>query len=444
VRRIAWKQLAVVLALALAVRLGAALYWQWRFGGQFVFGDSESYFALGKAIADGGPYEFGPTAARIFRTPGYPALLAPVYWLSHGPAAVMLARLESALLGMLVVAGVWWLARQLFDDRAAIIAAAIAAIYPEAIAASALVLSESPFCALMMLQFGLWAAAWKTDRASRAMLLASAAGATAGVATLVRPSWLLFTPAAIAIWWLSYLIKTSRSHGARPSSLILHPSSWMLCCLLAVLLPWWIRNARLTGHFVPTTLQVGASLYDGLNPQATGASDMRFVGDFVKAEERAQKDADTFEYRLDARMRKAATAWAWQHPGRAISLAGTKLLRMWNVWPNEPAFSSWPLRLLIFASYAPVLALGLLGAWKTIGRGWPYVLCWLPALYFTLLHTVFVSSIRYRLPAMLGLSVLAGGYVASKGDSPMFATMLRMVRRKSGQSPFPDHAEGQA
>ena len=42
------------------------------------------------------------------------------------------------------------------------------------------------------------------------------------------------------------------------------------------------------------------------------------------------------------------------------------------------------------------------------GAGRMY-LCWLPAVYLTLLHVVFVSSLRYREPAMLALLALAAG-----------------------------------
>jgi hypothetical protein len=42
------------------------------------------------------------------------------------------------------------------------------------------------------------------------------------------------------------------------------------------------------------------------------------------------------------------------------------------------------------------------------------VLVWLPAVYLTLLHTVFVSSIRYREPAMLCLLTLAGAAIARR------------------------------
>ena len=180
--------------------------------------------------------------------------------------------------------------------------------------------------------------------------------------------------------------------------------------------PWWIRNYQVAGRFVPTTLQVGASLYDGLNPEATGASNMPFSTPFFQAQKRddaaAGRSREGFEIRLDRRLRDAAWAWARQHPAEVLRLVGHKFLRMWNVWPNASEFRSWPVRLVVAAGYVPVLLLGGVGLWTWGRRGWPYTVCLFPAMYFTCLHLVFVSSIRYREPAMLVWIVLAAAVVA--------------------------------
>jgi hypothetical protein len=84
-----------------------------------------------------------------------------------------------------------------------------------------------------------------------------------------------------------------------------------------------------------------------------------------------------------------------------------KFSRIWNIWPNEASFSSWPVRVAFFFTYTPLLIFAIIGAWRTVGRGWPYLLCCLPAVYITMLHVVFVSSLRYREPPMLVLLALA-------------------------------------
>ena len=428
--RVTWRQLAVLLAIAFVLRLAAGWVWQSRLDGHFGMGDTESYWSLGKAIAQGQPYEYGENHARVFRTPGYPVLLAPIFWLTDdGRTAVFLGRAEAALFGTLAVLGVWWLTRLLFDDRAALAAAALATFYPGAIALGVLLLSEAPFCPLMLLQLALWIVAWKAPSAGRRTLWGFGAGLAAGAATLMRPSWLLFTPFAVAVGMVvgrknSQCLAaagTAVQTDCRPSNgdagITRHGciAFWMFFGLAAAMLPWWIRNACVTGHFVPTTLQVGASLYDGLNPHATGASNMDFVQRFETEERRAEMESqgdlkESLELRLDRRMRDDALAWARANPGRALQLAGVKFLRMWNVWPNEPRLSdSWLAGGAVFFTYTPLLILAIIGAWRTVGRGWPYMLCCLPAVYLTLLHVVFVSSIRYRDPAMLALLALAAG-----------------------------------
>jgi 4-amino-4-deoxy-L-arabinose transferase-like glycosyltransferase len=320
--------------------------------------------------------------------------------------------------------GCW--AWQVFGPRAAWIAALITALYPEAVAISVPVLSEAPFCLLVAINLAIWTAAWKrfaqrTPHAPReaiphaereeyvsaergAYVLALFAGASAGAATLVRPSWMLFLPFAVVCGLI---------YGQRRQQVLLALA--MTAGFGVVMMPWWVRNYRVIGHFVPTTLQVGASLYDGWNPQATGASDMRFVPPFAEAQRKSDADHaahDGFEYRLDRRFRQAAWDWARATPGRAVQLAAIKFLRIWNFWPNEPSFAAWPVRLAVLITYVPLMLLAALGLRRAMPLGWTGVLCWLPAVYFSLLHMVFVSSIRYRQPALLGLIVLAAGYLA--------------------------------
>ncbi len=401
---------AIVL-LALVVRLAAGFWWQSHLppGERFFFGDSDSYWTLGERLARGQTYEYEPAEARVFRTPGYPLLLAAMFRLVGTDPPVMCGRALSAVLGAMAVALTIGWAGWLFDARTGLVAGSIAALYPGAMAMGVFVLSEAAFCPLMIAQLWLWGAASRCQIGPRRLLFSAGAGVAAGLATLVRPSWLLFTPFA----WSIAVVFSHRRKEQFMAGLV------VTLLMALVLTPWWVRNAIVIGRFVPTTLQVGASLYDGLNPDATGASDMRFVPHFrdqLRAADAAGAATtdDPLEYRLDQALRREA-----HRPGprriRAVcsNWRSTKLVRLWNVWPNEREFRGWDLRLVVLATYLPVLLAGFWGAGKFTAAGWAYVVAWMPAVYLTLLHTVFVSSIRYREPAMLALTVLAAGAITT-------------------------------
>jgi hypothetical protein len=241
----------------------------------------------------------------------------------------------------------------------------------------------------------------------------------AAVAVLIRPSWLLFTPLLLAA---VLLCSDQRKAFCRQGILIM-----LAFCL--TMSPWWVRNYRVVGHFVPTTLQVGASLYDGLHENATGGSDMSFVLGFYRAQniedaKLATPPTDAYEFRLNTRMRDAALDWARANPTQVLALAGTKFVRLWRPLASDKVGASVAMRWGMAAGYLGVVALALYGLVLLIKRrksnqidGSPstqapvlvaVLLSISPAIYFTALHMVFVSSIRYRQPAVLVLTLLAG------------------------------------
>ncbi len=418
------------MVVALMVRLSFVVWWQTSqlpAHEPFKFPDSESYWELGKQIAAGEDYEFRSPQHRVFRTPGYPLLLAGMFRIAGTNAPPITARLLGAVIGTFTVGAVYWLAKRTFNSTSALVAAGMAAVYPGAVAISGLVLAEGLFTLWMFLQLILWTYAigaryrdgisrdFPNDPGvgpypfpKRVFITGLMSGIAAGLATLTRPSWLLFTPFAIIACLL--VCRDRRRHALLGLA--------MLAGLLSTMSPWWIRNWQVTHHFVPTTLQVGASLYDGLHAKADGSSEMSFITkvepQFQADSEKGQHDSVPIsEYQFDRHLRMAALCWAMENPTRVIELAAVKFARMWNFWPNEASFRSWPLRLAVLGTYTPVMILALAGVW--IHRHQPFVvlILTLPAIYLTLLHIVFVSSLRYRQPAMLTLIVLAAAAVVA-------------------------------
>jgi hypothetical protein len=179
---------------------------------------------------------------------------------------------------------------------------------------------------------------------------------------------------------------------------------WLLG-VVTVMGPWWARNALVYGRFVPTALWLGASLYDGLNPGATGKSDMSFL-----------HDPDVWpldEQDQDAELSRRAVRFACENPGRALALAVVKLGRFWSPWPNAEGFGNWPFLVAGAAVGLPVFLLLAAGAWNRRRDPRIWVISAGPILYFCAVHLIFASSMRYRIPGEMPALALAGfGWVA--------------------------------
>jgi hypothetical protein len=439
--------LAVVLEIALALRVVAAdaVEWYVRRGGQArldLFPDTDIYWELARAIRAGGPYEYvewGDIPHFAIRTPGYPLLLAACQAVFG--ERTLPVRLVQAALGTLCVYLVYHLARQVVlldrgrpadgaasgafsdhgpDDKSSrwlravpLIAAMAAAINPHYLVMSSLVLSEAAFEPLMLAALLGVAVLWPARGNSvgmgsiagwRFVLVSLGSGAAAGAAVLVRPSWALFVPAMLVAWMFAGFRGGNGRAAVRGVAI----------CALGIgliMAPWWVRNARVYGLFVPTALWLGASLYDGLNPDATGGSDMI---PFLREPTIWPLD----EQDQDAELTRRALAFARENPGRALGLAIVKLGRYWSPWPNAGGFRSWGLAAGSAAVEVPILGLMALGLWDRRRDPRAWVLLAGPILYFGALHAVFASSMRYRIPGempALGLAAIGWARLQSVG-----------------------------
>jgi hypothetical protein len=390
--------LLCVLAAALALRLVAAFGVQAyldRTGRDFLIpGDAEGYWMLAGKIVAGRDYSVYDPPRRVLRMPGFPLLLAAIRAVTGDaflPVRVVLAGTGTAACG-----AVYLLGRILDSERTGLIAAALAAAWPVLVGFSVLVLSESFFALMLVLSLAAMAKLVTLARSPAAvprrgvLLWSAVVGMSVVLASYVRPTWL---PAA-GLFPAGYWFAAGRTRDAALAGTV------VLFAAAVALAPWTIRNWFVTGHIVPTTLWVGPSLYDGLRPGATGESDMRFFDD-------ENLLGRMSEYDMDREYRRRAWASVRENPGEAVRLAFVKFWRYVRPWPGAEQFSSIPARLAVAAYYAPAVVLAAFGAWSRRADLWLLSLSVGPFILFALVHCVFVSSLRYRLPAEYPLCVLS-------------------------------------
>ncbi len=393
---------------------------------------------MASKIRQGLPYQYGSPDSRVFRAPLYPIFLSVFTGSEQGEGQrnwnrVFAARVAGCAMGAvciyLLMLFASWLTRSSDSTKGeqllfGVWAGMLAVLYPGAIGMSIFVLSEAIFCPLMLLSLGFTSLAIDAKQKERwevawSWMLMS--GAVSGAACLARPSWSLW-PAILFAYLLCLMWQSMREKNAGQRTL---QQSWRwgagcgLFCLgvCMVMSPWWVRNYMETDKFVPTTLQVGASLYDGWHPGASGSSDegMEFVNAFIveqKAEDErtlltGKKLESTLEWRVDQRLKNAAIDWALGNSSDAVKLGLVKLSKTWSPLPVARELGGDAVRWMEAIGYTAIMAFAAIGMWQCrFSKGaWLYAM---PCLYFALLHMFFIGSVRYRQPAILAICVLGG------------------------------------
>jgi hypothetical protein len=179
----------------------------------------------------------------------------------------------------------------------------------------------------------------------------------------------------------------------------------MLLLTALALLPWGLRNRRVLGEWVWTTTNAGFTAYDGFHPEASGASNQRFIEEMPHLSQMS-------EVTRSAYLSEKARDYAREHPGRSAKLALIKVGRTWSLYPQSPEYDHWKHRLAGLGYGVPFYLMVLTGLWGgRVGRA-AKVFLLLPAIYLTAVHMLSVGSLRYRLPAEPPMAVMAASVFA--------------------------------
>jgi 4-amino-4-deoxy-L-arabinose transferase-like glycosyltransferase len=396
-----WIVACVLLGLALRVAF-ALFYWV----NQPLTHDEREYLALARSVARGEGFRYPAdepspgTGQQFGRAPGYPLFLAAIITpapVNHAPRRIQIAQACVGALGIWLIAAI---AGRVGGPRAAVTAAAIAAVYPPLVWMPSYVLSETLYstfalaAALALLPNAVNDAASRTPAVARGRMPSTSnlqpptsvwAGALlTGLAILIRPGMLFFVPL-----WALWLLRRRRAAQA---------VMFVVIAALCVA-PWTIRNHRVYGRWIAVASEGGVTFWTGNHPLARGDGDLAANVE-IKRAELAFRAAhpDLTPEQLEPFYYRDAFAWIRREPGAWLMLLGRKAF--YTVVPFGPSYAvhSARYRVASVASYLLILPAAIVGAWRWRNQG-PAAL-WLMAAATVLAGLVFFPQERFRIPVI--------------------------------------------
>jgi 4-amino-4-deoxy-L-arabinose transferase-like glycosyltransferase len=373
------------------------------------------------ASSCGRPSEVDSNPPTAFRPPGWPAVLTVVYAVEEEGRWAR-ARVVQALIGTAVVALVGLLAYLLLGPTAALAALALGAVDATLVVVGGSLLSEPLFVALSTGALCAAAAARRSDRPLRLLL---AAGALAGLATLVRSNGIVLVPV------LAVLAAPVRGQLLRAGALVAIGT-------VVVVAPWTVRNAVMMESFVPVASYLGTGLSGTFNDTARTRED--FPGGWVSPRHveafRDVHHSDLDEVERQRELTSRALDYAREHPSYALEAGVRNVGRILAItdrgWHrgNAGAMSlpRWS-GTVAAVGFLVLLAIAAIGGFTAAGRTLPWAL-WLVPVVFLVSAMWFGGEARYRAP-LVPVVIIAASACACRGARGT-ARARRTYRPRSG------------
>jgi hypothetical protein len=328
-----------------------------------------------------------PTGPTAFIAPGYPTLIAVVFFLfgvNSFASEIAIISLQT-LIGLLTIWLMMHLARKRLDNQTAILAGIIWATaipllwIPAIFWETSLSACSLPAMVLLCLRCR------RQPTVGNWIFL----GVFTAVAALINPALL---PSMLAMMgWVAW--QTRGFARTLPLAGVL--------ALALVLLPWTIRNANRFHAFIPVRGNAGADLWVGNRPGATGFMDEHFFPMYNKSEMTDYVTKGEALYAHD----KSTAAWQYirNNPSVFIRLSLRRAIRFWS----GTGSAGGPLSYEIHALFTTVFGfIGICFLYRNGRRDFAALLA-LPLLLFPLPYYITHAEFRYRVNIDPLLTLLA-------------------------------------
>lgn len=369
--------LVLVLFLGLAVRVAMIP----KNAADPLQGDENGYDTISCNLASGNGYVLGNADAKVptaGRGPTYVLVLAAMYRVAGHNFIVPLV--FQAILEAISCLLIFAISRLLFRRvDIGLTAAFLYAVYPTFIIHTGLLITEILVNFLVILAIYGFLRYHFTGK--RHWLYVSAAAVVLG--TLSKPILLMF-PILFAL--------AVRSDAQRRRIVI---DLVVQCVIIGLIMsPWVIRNSLVFHKFIPVVTQGGFTFWGGTGPadgRAIGGLGSKFTPAYVcksiKGMNEPQKDK--WFYEDGFRIIK-------EHPGRYAVLVLKKIPRLWFNLLHEDPPSKASVALAAYNFIMIVLAFLGIYAYKPPREAHRLLL--LLVVYYTIVHMVFFSVVRYSMP----------------------------------------------
>jgi 4-amino-4-deoxy-L-arabinose transferase-like glycosyltransferase len=387
---------ALILGFGLLLRLGYA----WR-GAHSLPTANDQYETIAISVVERGEFAIEPGKPTSGREPVYPFAIAALYKVfGERPAAVIVFQcLLSIATGWLL----WLTARRLFDERIALAALAAFMLYPQSIYYCAYFFRET----VLLFAFGLmlwgclgWRAEPGDPDGDRGALWSGLGAILFGLGnSAVLP--------ACALSGLLILLVAPGKTKIRRFALYTVP-------LVLAFVAWTARNYRVQGRLIAGSTHGGEEFYRALlvppDQQNTPA-----VEQILGADPLFKEVLPLSEGERNAVMTKASFRWIAAHRREYLGRVAGGVMKFWKLWPYRMTTYGHSYAVLVAASLLSdgwIIPLGFLGLWLFRSR-WRELPV-LPASVFALtaVYGAVHAVIRYRLPLMGGMILLACAAVA--------------------------------